>query len=71
MFVQSSLERLAERFQQFAELECPGMSPLYQRLSQGLARGPELLAPITSGRPNAARASRRPTCSSVPSTAFC
>ena len=71
MFMQSSLERLAGRFQQFAELECPGMSPLYQRLSQGVARDPELLAPITSGPPIAAGASRRPICSSAPSTACC
>ena len=35
---------IAERFRLFGELECPGMSPLYERLSLGVSNDPEVLA---------------------------
>jgi hypothetical protein len=37
-------ETHAQRFERFAEQECRGVSPLYERLSLGIAADPELLA---------------------------
>lgn len=39
-----NLSGMAEIFRRFAELECPGMSPLYETLSRGIADDPEVLA---------------------------
>lgn len=38
------LSGMAEIFRRFAELECPGMSPLYETLSRSAANDPEVLA---------------------------
>ena len=38
------LGEISERFRLFGELECPGMSPLYERLSLGVSSDPEVLA---------------------------
>ena len=38
------LGEIAETFRLFGELECPGMSPLYERLSLGVSSDPEVLA---------------------------
>ena len=38
------LSGMAEIFRHFAELECPGMSPLYEILSWNVANAPEILA---------------------------
>ena len=38
------LSGMAEIFRRFAELECPGMSPLYETLSRSAANDPEVIA---------------------------
>jgi hypothetical protein len=40
----SPQDALARRFERFARLECHGSSPLYERLSLGIAADPDLLA---------------------------
>ena len=39
-----ALGGMAETFRRFADLECPGMSPLYETLSRSIADDPEVLA---------------------------
>jgi hypothetical protein len=39
----AQLEALAQRFVRFADQECGGYAPLYDRLARGIARDPELL----------------------------
>ena len=45
------LERKATRFRRFAEIECRGYSPLYERISLGIAEDRELLELTTHARP--------------------
>ena len=48
-------EDLSRRFRRFAELECRGSSPLYERLSNSIAGdSPSLLALATALRPGPA-----------------
>ena len=47
----NELETLAYRFRRFAELECQGSSPLYERLSTGVAEDAELLELATHCAP--------------------
>src|SRR5690349_4433903 len=44
-------DAIARRFRVFADAECRGSSPLYERLSHGVADDPELLALAAHGRP--------------------
>ncbi len=45
------LDRTARAFRRFAQLECRGSSPLYERLSLGIAEDRELLELATHARP--------------------
>lgn len=50
-----SLERLSASFTRFAELECRGMSPLYETLSLGIAADDDLLALASRAKPGQPR----------------
>ena len=45
------LDRLSRTFHRFAELECPGMSALYERLCHSMAEDRDLLAIAANARP--------------------
>ncbi|MDA0271507.1 MAG: DUF2332 domain-containing protein [Chloroflexi bacterium] len=45
---------LAQRFERFAEVECRGVSPLYEAIATHVARSPALLALAAHARPDSA-----------------
>jgi len=54
-FSPQSLASLSEIFKRFADLECRGMSPLYYRLSLGIAADKDLLALTIQAKPGQPR----------------
>lgn len=57
MIHEPDTEELARRFRSFAEVDCRGYSPLYERLALGTAEDNELLELLARARPG----QRRPT----------